>query len=83
MGRENFLLLNVPSLYIIKNTVLSSTTVFFLKVDLTKKGHVTGISTQGFYGEEQRFVTEYLVQYSDDADLWREHSVVSKVHSFN
>ncbi|XP_066921242.1 lymphocyte antigen 75-like isoform X2 [Clytia hemisphaerica] len=48
----------------------------YIQVDLTKKGHVTGISTQGFYGEEEKYVTEYLVQYSDDADLWREHSIL-------
>ena len=47
-----------------------------LQIDLTKQVSITGIATQGFYGDEHRYVTEYLVQYSDDADLWREDALV-------
>lgn len=45
----------------------------YLQIDLTQQVHVTGIATQGFYGSEQRYVSKYLLQWSNDGDLWRQY----------
>lgn len=42
----------------------------YLQIDLTQQVHVTGIATQGFYGSELRYVSKYLLQWSNDGDLW-------------
>ncbi|RZF37489.1 hypothetical protein LSTR_LSTR016102, partial [Laodelphax striatellus] len=42
----------------------------FITINLHEATEVTGITTQG-RASTLEFVTEYIVQYSDDGEIWR------------
>lgn len=45
----------------------------FLTADLGQRRKVTAIATQGWPSGKE-FVTEYIVQYSDDGTSWRSYT---------
>lgn len=51
-------------------TPQESTYFHFLTMELGKRYEIRSIATQGRSGTHE-FVTEFIVQYSDDGDGWR------------
>lgn len=50
-----------------------STYYHFLTIDLGTRAKVRAIATQG-QARTKEFVTEYILQYSDDGQVWRSYT---------